>query len=391
VNAVSAGLFISALGSCLVTICGVVYLLEVRLPGAKYTCPFLASASCPSDLFCNYCNPGDTTPNQIINVLKLPKCISNVSFSADSPFGKSIPQSCLNLPCSASALQCLPSMGDLCGSCSAINFVDKLTVYLSIAMFPLAVLFMTCNLMAWRKQSRSEIPQSSLELKLGNILKWMSIANVFVKYLLASSLFFIIVGGTNKSPDSLLKCDAISGRFSTSQTKTACNPQIDRTLEVFVLLCCCVMFSCFLIFDVAIFARMKFKTMSTVIACTVSFGCFMIIIISGIQLKNMFDLSPTFVCSIQAAGSQFAPSSQSPPSTFQCDQDAFQKQTQITIGVSTCNCRVEFPAIARAAASTLVLDVLFVIFDSVVYAVACKHSPPAQPSLSGDYVSMKGL
>jgi hypothetical protein len=383
VNAVSAGLFISSLGSCLVTICGVVYVLEVRLPGAKYACPFLVSASCPTDLFCNYCNPGDTTPNQIIDVLNLPKCISNASFSTQSQSRGSIPSSCLDLPCSASVLQCLPNIDELCEGCSAMQFNDRLTVYLSIAMFPLAVLYMTCNLMAWKKQSRSEIPQSSLEVKLGNIFKWMSIANIFAKYLLSSVLFFLIVGYRDPSPSSLLKCDAISGRFSTSETKNNCNPQIDRKLEVFVLICCCVIFSCFLIFDVAIFARMKYKTMSTVIACAVSFGCFMIIIISGIQLKNIFDLSPTFLCSTQAAGAQ------SQTSRFQCDQNVFQAQSRVP--QLQCNCRVDFPATARAAASALVLDVLFVIFDAAKYAYACKQSPPVQPSLSGDYVSMKGL
>ncbi len=284
-------------------------------------------------------------------------------------------------------LQCLPNMGDLCGRCSAIKFVDRLTVYVSIAMFPLAFLYMTCNLIAWRKQSRSEIPQSSLELKLGIILKWTSIANIFAKYLLASILFFLIVGYQGLSPSSLLKCDAISGRFSTSETKSSCNPQIDLTLEVFVLICCCVIFSCFLFFDVAIFARMKYKTMSTVIACTVSFGCFMIIIISGIQLKNIFDLSPSFLCSTRAAGSPGSPEYDT--SRFQCDQNVFQTQSRIR--QLQCNCRVEFPATARAAASALVLDVLFVIFDAAKYAYACKQSPPVQPSQSGDYVSMKGL
>ena len=266
---------------------------------------------------------------------------------------------------------------------------DRLTVYLSITMFPLAVLYMTCTLMAWRKKSSSEIPPSFLEITLGNVLKWMSIANVFVKYLLASILFFIIIGykGSDNSISSLLKCDADakSGR-SVYETTSACNPQIDRTLEVFVLRCCCAIFSCFLVFDVAIFSRLKFKTMSTVIACTVSFGCFMIIIICGIQIKNMFDLSPTYLCSTMPAGSQFAPSSQV-TSWFQCNQNEFQKRS----GILQCNCRIEFPITAKAAAITLVLDVLFVIFDAVVYAFECKKTPLVQPSLSGDYVSMKSL
>ncbi len=382
-NAVSAGLFISAFGSCLVTICGVVYVLEVRLPIAQFTCPFAVSASCGTEPFCNYCSPGDTTPNKIIDVLKLPKCIANVSFTRLSR--DNLPRSCFNLPCSASALQCLPSMQYLCTSCSQIMYNDVLTVYLSIMMFPLAVLYMTCNLMAWRKQSSSEIPHSSLELKLGHILKWMSIANVFVKYLLASVLFFILVGYQG-SPSSLLKCDAISGRTSATETKSECNPQLDRTLEVFVLRCCCAIFSCFLVFDVAIFSRLKFKNMATVIACTVSFGCFIIIIICGIQIKNIFDLLPTYLCSTTAdTGSPY--SSQYVTSRFQCNQNVFQTQS----GVPQCNCRVEFPTIVRAAASTLVLDVLFVFFDAVVYALACKQSLSLQPSLSGDYVSMKGL
>ena len=270
---------------------------------------------------------------------------------------------------------------------------DKLSVYLSIVMFPLAVLYMTCNLMAWRKQSSSEIPHSSLELKLGKILKWMSIANVFVKYLLASVLFFVLVGYQDppSSPSPLLKCDASSGR-SAPETKRDCNPQLDRTLQVFVLRCCCAIFSCFMVFDVAVLTRMKFKNMSTVIASTVSFGCFVIIIICGIQIKSIFDLSPTYLCSTKVAGSQLTPSSQSMPdvsSRFRCDQKAFQKQ-KLSDGLQ-CNCRVELPATARAAASTLVLDVLFVIFDAAVYALACKQSLIELSSLSGDYVSLKGL
>ncbi len=389
-NAVSAGLFISAFGSCLVTICGIVYVLEVRLPIAKFTCPFTVSASCGTEPFCNYCWPADTTPNKIIDVLKLPnKCISNVTFLRtlrNVPY----PPSCINLPCSASALQCLPSMQGLCKSCSEMKNDDRLTVYLSITMFPLAVLYMTCTLIAWRKQSSSENPPSSLEILLGNVLKWMSIANVFVKYLLASILFFIIVGykDSDYSISSLLKCDADanSGR-SVYETTSECNPRIDRTLEVFVLRCCCAIFSCFLVFDVVIFSRLKFKTMSTVIACTVSFGCFMIIIICGIQIKNMFDLSPTYLCSTKLSVSQLAPSTELVTSSFQCNQTVFQQQSRI----SQCNCRVEFPIIAKAAAITLVLDVLFVIFDAVVYALECKQSPLVQPLLSGDYVSMKSL
>jgi hypothetical protein len=261
---------------------------------------------------------------------------------------------------------------------------DRLSVYVSIMMFPLAVLFMTCNLTAWRNSSSSEIPPSSFELQLAKILKWMSIANTFVKYLLASILFFVIVGYQDPSPSSLLKCDAISGRSSASEAKRDCNPQLDRKLEVFVLRCCCAIFSCFLVFDVAVFSRMKFKNMSTVIACTVSFSCFMIIIISGIQLKSIFDLSPTFLCSTRPA-----PLSQSVTvtSTFPCDQKAFQTQNDIP----QCNCNVEFPVIAKAAASTLVLDVLFVIFDAAVYALACKKTLLEHPSQSGDYVSIKAL
>ncbi len=392
-NAVSAGLFISAFGSCLVTICGVVYVSEVRLPMAQFTCPFTVSASCGTEPFCNYCSPGDTTPNKIIDVLKLPKCIANVSFTRLSL--DYLPPRCFNLPCSESARQCLPSMEYLCGFCSQMKYNDILTVYMSIMMFPLAVLYMTCNLTAWRKQSSSEIPHSSLELKLGHILKWMSIANIFVKYLLASVLFFILVGYEG-SPSSLLKCDAISGRTSAFETKNDCNPQLDRTLEVFVLRCCCAIFSCFLVFDVAIFSRLKLKNMATVIAymianmatviaCAVSFGCFIIIIICGIQIKSIFDLWPTYLCSTTAAGPQSSPNYVT--SRFQCNQNVFQMRS----GVPQCNCRVEFPTTVRAAASTLVLDVLFVFFDAVVYALACKQSLSVQPSLSGDYVSMKGL
>jgi hypothetical protein len=267
-----------------------------------------------------------------------------------------------------------------------MKFDDKLSVYLSITMFPLAVLYMTCNLMAWRNQSTSEIQYSSLELKLVKILKWMSIANVFVKYLLASILFFILVGYKDSAP-SLLKCDAISGRSSAFQTKVECNPQLDRTLEVFVLRCCCAIFSCFLVFDVAVFARMKFKNMSTVIASTVSFGCFVIIIICGIQIQRIFNLSPTYLCETRVAGSQSAPPSLSVTSKFRCDQKAFQKLSD----VPQCNCQVELPVTARAAGSTLVLDVLFVIFDAAVYALACKKSLIEHPSESGDYVSIKGL
>jgi hypothetical protein len=363
--------------------------LEVRLPTAQFTCPFTVSASCGSEPFCNFCWPGDTTANKMIEVLKLPKCTSTANFTKQSYFFQAdIPKECLNLPCSASALLCLTSMEGLCQSCSQMKFEDRLSVYLSITMFPLAVLYMTCNLMAWRKLSSSEIPHSSLELNLVKILKWMSIANVFVKYLLASILFFILVGYQDSAP-SLLKCDAISGRSSAPQTKVECNPQLDRTLEVFVLRCCCAIFSCFLVFDVAVFARMKFKNMSTVIASTVSFGCLVIIIICGIQIKRIFDLSPTYLCETRVAGSQFAPSSQSVTSRFRCDQKAFQK---LSVDPQLqCNCHVELPVTVRAAGSTLVLDVLFVIFDAAVYALACKQSLIEHPSQSGDYVSIKGL
>jgi hypothetical protein len=72
---------------------------------------------------------------------------------------------------------------------------------------------------------------------------------------------------------------------------------------------------------------------------------------------------------------------------FECDQNTFQRNSNIP----QCNCRVEFPATAKAAASTLVLDVFFVIFDAVVYAIACKQSLHLKSSLSGDHVSSKGL
>jgi hypothetical protein len=107
-----------------------------------------------------------------------------------------------------------------------------------------------------------------------------------------------------------------------------------------------------------------------------------IIIICG---EHTLVLLPTYLCSTTAAGSPY--SSQYVTSRFQCNQNVFQTQS----GVLQCDSRVEFPTTVRAAASTLALDVLFVFFDAVVYALACKQSLSVQPSLSGDYVSMKGL
>jgi hypothetical protein len=356
--------------------CAMVFVIAyvMAVPQAKFECPLSSSQNCSTEIPCLECVPVNTNANKIAEVLQKPKCSSNVEILDFDDNSEPIPR---QFSCESSLENFL--LGRLvwrgvrrprisaeywCTSCTQRSAADAFPIYISIAIFPLSVVYMACSVSVWRRYaSWSDHSFLPLEQKLETLLKILQTGNTFLKYVFQAVLFFVLVGFDGSTPG--LTCIS-SGRTNPSTVLEQCNPRYFRRNQIFVLACCCVSFFGVLIVDVAIISRKKFMSNKTEIASGILLCCFLISVISAVQLLQISNIETTFICSWVRSNVIFY--------SFVCDRKTRENQ----IGI-TCDCSFALPTAARAAAATLILDVLSVGFKAVSYAREGKQEQAAVP------------
>lgn len=365
------------------------YLLILSRP--QFGCPLTSARNCQGTGRCSSCYIFNTTTNNIVRfqneILKkdLPPCNGGVSFPSDKDR-----QKCQQIDCSQSTLECAvngfrPDHLEICPSCVVLEpqFIVQFAV--SIMLFPLGVLFMTCNLLAWRSDSSDEmqlsresesqalsirekhaaevgrndgsvssISLSTLDViqKLETTLKGLSTLNQFVKYIAQTTVFFLILLFSRPS------CNPTSpSGTSSAQLTELCNPEVNIQTELFVMGCCAVIFLALLIFDFIVIRRNRLKNVAEPIAITVVTTCVILMIICSVQLVQVLNSEVRFIC---------------------VDSQRVQSYGNFNIELSRyicpaknaeCrSCETSIPSSAKIVASSIVLDMLFVIFGAVGYA-----------------------
>lgn len=131
--------------------------------------------------------------------------------------------------------------------------------------------------------------------------------------------------------------------------------------------CCAFIFLALLIFDFVVIRRNKLKSVAEQIAIIVVSTCVIIMIICGVQLLKVLNADISFVCSDKGRV-QALSNSQIELTTYFCPE----KRTQCS------SCETNIPSTAKIVASSIVLDVLFVLFEALNYAVDNKYLPAAE-------------
>jgi hypothetical protein len=364
------------------------YLLILSNP--QFRCPLTSNANCKEG--CSTCNVFNATTQAIVRfqreILKqnnMFPCEGNVIFPSDeTKFGCSKTSTLLS--CSDSVLDCAFSgfsshFLDVCSSCVALepHFIVQFVV--SIMLFPLGVLFMTCNLLAWRSDSSDQmqlpresecdelnrreeqaaddgrlegsvpsVPSTTAKIirKVEITLKGLTILNQFVKYTAQTVVFFLILAYSRPS------CNQTSASsISSAQLTEQCSPYVNIQTQIFVMGCCAVIFLALLIFDFIVIRRNRLQQVAEPVAIIVISTCLILMIICSAQLVQVLNAEIRYICSdkrrVQSAN-------------FEIELNKyFCLKPQ-------CSCETNIPSSARIVASSIVLDMLFVIFGAVGYA-----------------------
>ncbi len=391
IDKVATFLFLSALGTCLVMICAAMYLLILSKP--QFGCPLSSKLNCQGKDRCSTCNIFNTTTNDIVrfhqellNNKDLLQCSADVIFPAEE--GR---DSCA-IDCGDSVLNCVYkgfrsfNIGAVCQACLDLEVQLIVQFAVSIMLFPLGVLFMMCNLLAWRsvppddiqlprqpesnalshrhdypsETRRHEVAAPSLSSstletiqKLETTLKGLSTLNQFVKYLAQTVVFFLILIFSNPTCDPT----SSSGSLSSARLTASCQPKVDINSELFVMGCCAIVFLVLLIFDFIVIRRNKLQHFAEPISLVVVSTCVILMIICSAQLVQVLNSKIRFVCADRERILSLG------------NSEIELRNYFCPVTRPECSaCETKIPSSAKIVASSIVLDMLFVIFGAIGYA-----------------------
>lgn len=174
IDGVATLLFLLALGTCLIMISAAIYLLVPDLSPPQFECPLTSKINCKGQYGCSICNIFNASTNDIIRFQGLPECLGKItSFPKNNnrnPAGNTCPTpppDCNESLLGIAFCNFFPGDLEICESCVRLTLESIIQLCVSIALFPLGLLYMTCNLLSWSSGSfeKRTIPQIPKESK----------------------------------------------------------------------------------------------------------------------------------------------------------------------------------------------------------------------------------